>query len=139
MQIEISGPSETSKFYHLKNVRTVKNLSLPTINFDLDKILSKYPNIETEKLITIQNAKPKLLIGSNNSGWISPLKTISYSIYGLQLCHCRLGWTIHGDIDPNIPSVKEFSFHIHSMEEQSEELNLSQIQKKECLKMMKKL
>uniref|UniRef100_A0A336MGS7 CSON000886 protein n=1 Tax=Culicoides sonorensis TaxID=179676 RepID=A0A336MGS7_CULSO len=104
LQIEISEPSDTSKFYHLKNVRTVKNLSLPTIKFDLDNILSKYPNIETEKLVAIQNAKPKLLIGSNNSGLISPLKTISYSIYGLQLCHCRLGWTIHGDIDPNIPN-----------------------------------
>lgn len=114
VQMEISGPSDSHKFYHLKNVRTVNNLSLPVVKFNLDQIIAKYPNIEIEKLIEIQNAKPKLLIGSNNGGLITPLKTFSYSIYGLQLCHCRLGWTIHGDIDPTLPSDQEFSFHIYT-------------------------
>lgn len=130
VQTEIAGPGNNSKFYHLKNVRTVKNLSLPTISFNLEKITSLYPNIETEKLMTIQNAKPRLLIGSNNSGLITPYKSFSYSLYGLQLSHCRLGWTIHGDIEHFIPSEKEYSFHVYTIPGEIEDENITQIVKK---------
>lgn len=56
--------------------------------------------IEEKKLVTVQNANPKLLIGSNNAGLIVPLKAIQYSLDGLQLTRCHLGWTIHGQIEP---------------------------------------
>lgn len=47
VQVEISGPSDSQNFYHLKNVRTVNNLSLPVNSIWIRSL----PNILTSKLI----------------------------------------------------------------------------------------
>ncbi|XP_062541826.1 uncharacterized protein LOC134209815 [Armigeres subalbatus] len=57
--------------------------------------------LDEDKLNAVQNARPCMLIGSNNAGLIVLLKTVQYSLDGLQLTRCHLGWTIHGVIEPN--------------------------------------
>lgn len=56
--------------------------------------------IDEERFTAILNMKPRILIGSNNAGLIVPLKTISYAVDGVQLTRSRLGWTVHGEIEP---------------------------------------
>lgn len=105
----ISGPSKQSKWYQLNNVRTIKGINLPSVNLDLEKIKQMYPLLDDDKLEAIQGAVPRILIGSNNAGLIVPLKTVQYSVRGLQLTRCHLGWTIHGEIEPtNTGSAEQF-------------------------------
>ena len=42
-----------------------------------------------------------MLIGSDHAGLITPSKCFSYHNDGLQLCKCKLGWTIHGCVEPS--------------------------------------
>nr|XP_029716757.1 uncharacterized protein LOC115260055 [Aedes albopictus] len=79
LSFQIAGPSEQAKWYELNNMRTIKNMNLPRVNLDIDRIKRLYPLLDEEKLLMIQNATPKILIGSNNAGLIVPLKTVQYS------------------------------------------------------------
>ncbi|XP_062714295.1 uncharacterized protein LOC115268175 [Aedes albopictus] len=107
LSLQISGPSEQSSWYQLNNMRTIKGINLPQINLDLDKIQRLYPMVDDDKLEAIQGAVPQILIGSNNAGLIVPLKTIQYTLQGLQLTRCHLGWTIHGEIEPKEADTSE--------------------------------
>ncbi|XP_055605435.1 uncharacterized protein LOC129753627 [Uranotaenia lowii] len=100
ISLQISGPSDQAVWHKMNNVRTIKNMKLSQMNFDLAQIRQLYPLLDEEKLKVIENATPRMLIGSNNAGLIVPLKTIQYSIRGLQLTRCHLGWTVHGEIQP---------------------------------------
>ncbi|XP_029720702.2 uncharacterized protein LOC109401448 [Aedes albopictus] len=111
LSFQISGPSEQAKWYELDNMRTIKNMNLPRVNLDIDRIKRLYPLLDEEKLLMIQNATPKILIGSNNAGLIVPLKTVQYSERGLQLTRCHLGWTIHGAIEPGTTDIAD-QFHV---------------------------
>ncbi|XP_058837502.1 uncharacterized protein LOC131693593 [Topomyia yanbarensis] len=108
LSLQISGPNPQSKWYQLNNVRTIKDINLPCVNFDLEKIKQLYPLLDDDKLEAVQGAVPRILIGSNNAGLIVPLKTIQYSVNGLQLTRCHLGWTIHGEIQPDIEVTDRF-------------------------------
>ncbi|XP_055604546.1 uncharacterized protein LOC129752795 [Uranotaenia lowii] len=100
ISLQISGPSDQAVWHKMNNVRTIKNMKLSQMNFDLAQIRHLYPLLDEEKLKVIENATPRMLIGSNNAGLIVPLKTIQYLIRGLQLTRCHLGWTVHGEIQP---------------------------------------
>ncbi|XP_058817877.1 uncharacterized protein LOC131681183 [Topomyia yanbarensis] len=102
LSFRISGPSEQAKWYNVSNIQTVQNIALPPVKFDVANIKRLYPMLDDDKLVAIQDACPCILIGSNNAGLIVPLKTVQYSLQGLQLTRCHLGWTIHGVIDPTI-------------------------------------
>ncbi|XP_062537796.1 uncharacterized protein LOC134206123 [Armigeres subalbatus] len=99
LSFRISGPSEQAKWYEVKNIQTVNNIALPPLKFDMAKVKRMYPMLDEDKLAAIQGARPCMLIGSNNAGLIVPLKTVQYSLNGLQLTRCHLGWTVHGVID----------------------------------------
>lgn len=102
LSFRISGPSEQAKLYEVSNIQTVENIALPAVKFDMAKVRQLYPMLDENKLAAIQDACPCMLIGSNNAGLIVPLKTVQYSLDGLQLTRCHLGWTIHGVVDPTI-------------------------------------
>ncbi|XP_058448625.1 uncharacterized protein LOC131428593 [Malaya genurostris] len=101
LSFRISGPSEQAKWYEVSNISTVQNIALPPVKFDVATVKRLYPMLDDDKLAAIQDACPCMLIGSNNAGLIVPLKTVQYSLDGLQLTRCHLGWTIHGVIDPS--------------------------------------
>ena len=107
LNLHISGQANDAKWFELNNVRTINNINLPTVKLDVERIKSLYPLLDDDKLNTIRDAAPVLLIGSNNAGLIVPLKTVQYSIRGLQLTRCHLGWTIHGEIDPTVDQSAE--------------------------------
>ncbi|XP_065086764.1 uncharacterized protein LOC135708586 [Ochlerotatus camptorhynchus] len=63
-----------------------------------------------------------MLIGSNNAGLIVPLKTVQYSLNGLQLTRCHLGWTIHGVIEPNAAGSNDHHAFLMCSEDDDTEL-----------------
>lgn len=105
VNLKISGPTEDSKVYDLKQVRTIENLGLPKQQINIQKISSIYKNMDLSKLEAIKDARPMLLIGSDHAGLTVPRKTFSYHDNGLQLTRSNIGWTIHGRIDPNASST----------------------------------
>ncbi|XP_058827204.1 uncharacterized protein LOC131687167 [Topomyia yanbarensis] len=108
LSFRISGPSDQAKWFNVSNIQTVQNIALPPVKFDVAKRL--YPMLDDDKLVAIQDACPCILIGSNNAGLVVPLKTVQYSLQGLQLTRCHLGWTIHGVIDPTIAGSNKHAF-----------------------------
>lgn len=114
VQTQIAPSHAPNKLFELKNVRTAKHLSLNAIKFDIEKVLSLYPNIDIKMLHAIKDAKPRLLIGSNNAGLITPRESISYAMNGLQLTRCHLGWTIHGEIDATTTNTKEQNLYTNT-------------------------
>nr|XP_029717151.1 uncharacterized protein LOC115260358 [Aedes albopictus] len=101
LSFDISGPSTQAKRFRANGIRTVQNLDLPPVKFDIEKVKQLYPMLDEDKLVAVHGARPCMLIGSNNAGLIVPLKTVQYSLYGLQLTRCHLGWTVHGSIEPS--------------------------------------
>ncbi|XP_062713377.1 uncharacterized protein LOC134290292 [Aedes albopictus] len=100
LSFRISGPSDQVKWYDVNNIQTVTNIALPAVKFDMARVKQLYPMLDKEKLAAIQDGCPCMLLGSNNAGLIVPLKTVQYSLDGLQLTRFNLGWTIHGVVDP---------------------------------------
>ncbi|XP_055543499.1 uncharacterized protein LOC129729046 [Wyeomyia smithii] len=111
LSLHVSGPAEKAKWYEMSNVRTINNINLPRVSIDIEKIERLYSLLEEDKLAAIQNAVPKMLIGSNNAGLIVPLKTVQYSTRGLQLTRCHLSWTIHGEVEPATDDIVD-QFHV---------------------------
>nr|XP_029724130.1 uncharacterized protein LOC115264526 [Aedes albopictus] len=101
LSFDISGPSAQAKWFKASHVRSVQNLDLPPVNFDIEKVKRMYPMLDEDKLVAVHGARPCMLLGSNNAGLIVPLKTVQYSLNGLQLTRCHLGWTVHGLIEPS--------------------------------------
>ncbi|XP_062713794.1 uncharacterized protein LOC115264526 [Aedes albopictus] len=101
LSFDISGPSAQAKWFKASHVRSVQNLDLPPVNFDIEKVKRMYPMLDEDKLVAVHGARPCMLLGSNNAGLIVPLKTVQYSLHGLQLTRCHLGWTVHGLIEPS--------------------------------------
>lgn len=93
--LEICGVNST-KWFKLNKVRTVKSLKLPKVNFDRKLLQRLYPSIDKNILKSLVLAKPQMIIGSNNAGLIVPRENMSHSPNGLQVTNCLLGQTIHG-------------------------------------------
>lgn len=112
VNLEISPSAPNAKYHELMDVRTVKNLSLPHQRLNVDKIMSLHPQIDKKLLNQVKDVKPTILIGSNYSGLTVPLRTIQYTIKGLQKCKSHLGWTIHGPIYEK-SKMQNFSLSVH--------------------------
>lgn len=128
VNINVSSTNRISKFYELNNVRTGKNLALPSQAFNVKEVLKLHPYLNEEKLQSISNVQPLLLIGSNNGGFIVSIKTVQRQLNGLIECKSRLGWTIHGPIHKN--SVAPPSMSVHICANIGEEENLNDLVKK---------
>ncbi|XP_065092176.1 uncharacterized protein LOC135713026 [Ochlerotatus camptorhynchus] len=122
LSFQISGPSEQAKWFVANNIRTVQSIDLPRVKFDVDRVKLLYPMLDEDKLAAIQDARPCMLIGSNNAGLIVPLKTVQYSLNGLQLTRCHLGWTIHGVIEPNAAGSNDHHAFLMCSEDDDTEL-----------------
>lgn len=107
VKFEISSAASGSKKYEVNQARTIDNLGLPKQQLDVNQIVKFYPHIDIQKLKAVKDARPRILIGSDNAGLIVPRKTFSYHNDGLQLTRCNLGWTIHGKIAPGTSSRGE--------------------------------
>lgn len=67
--------------------------------------MSTHPYVKRELLVAVRDVQPMILVLSNNSGLIVPLKTIQHKINGIQMCKSRLGWEVFGSINDYTESV----------------------------------
>lgn len=107
--VDISGVDQTKKF-RLQNVRTVEELNLPTPDFTMPDLKSKYKHLADVYIPEIPFTRPEILIGlehpkigiayeTREGSWNEPVAT-----------RTRLGWTIHGREGHNEP--QEYICHV---------------------------
>lgn len=75
VSVQISGDFEGADMFNLTDVRTVKNLCLPTQSITKDW-LHQYPHMNGVPIISYHNATPQLIIGLQFSSLMVSLETI---------------------------------------------------------------
>ena len=96
VSVLISGINNMKQF-QLRHVRTTRNLSLPTQSIDMDKLSQQYPYITNMPQLTMNNVKPKLLIGQDNWPLLVTRRIINGPWNGPALSKTLLGWVLHGN------------------------------------------
>ncbi|XP_044760886.1 uncharacterized protein LOC123318341 [Coccinella septempunctata] len=106
VSVEISGGIKVKQnFYKIRNLRTVKDLELPQQNVDIDELMEKYPYLDQEVLNSLNNAKPRILLGQDNCGLIIPRQIIQPRLNMPILSKSKLGWTIHGPVTEKLSPI----------------------------------
>ncbi|XP_055633707.1 uncharacterized protein LOC129774035 [Toxorhynchites rutilus septentrionalis] len=96
-QLVSFGIKGTNNITHsMRNVRTIRKLSLPRQTLDYDELKEKYRHLRGLPIHGYQNAKPTLLIGLDHPLLLTPTnqrvsKEVSVA------AKTPLGWTIHGN------------------------------------------
>ncbi|XP_074032901.1 uncharacterized protein [Leptinotarsa decemlineata] len=98
--------NSNSNFY-LRHVRTIKNLSLPKQTVDIDQISLKYPYIDN-KIQSMIDVRPKILIGQDNWPLLVSKKIISGPWHGPALTKTLLGWVVHGNLHHSNDNMNTF-------------------------------
>lgn len=97
VKLGISAVGNHSERYTIKNVRTVKHLSLPTQCLNPTNLRKNYPYLKDVDLVCLKNAIPTILIGLDNTNLIAPLEILKDpSEIGPVAVRTKLGWTVHG-------------------------------------------
>lgn len=99
-------------------------MALPFQQFNFKNVLYFHPYLNEEILKNVLNVQPLLLIGSNNGGLTTSIKTNQYRLNGLIECKSRLGWTVHGPIfEKQTASSLTISVHLCTEINYEQELN----------------
>ncbi|XP_055629715.1 uncharacterized protein F13E9.13, mitochondrial isoform X2 [Toxorhynchites rutilus septentrionalis] len=92
---QISG-SGMKQQYSLHNIRTVKQLKLPSQMMNYENSCETHCSLRGLPLRSYSNAVPRLLIGVDNVNLTSALKVRESGDKGLIAVKTRLGWSIYG-------------------------------------------
>ena len=98
VSVQISAQCPNSKVFHLKNVRTVSDLQLPTQTVDMDEIIQKWPYLRNIPIKSMIDAKPVILIGQDNWSLTVPRSVIQRSWNEPVSTKTKLGWVLHGKV-----------------------------------------
>ncbi|XP_036347102.1 uncharacterized protein LOC118756446, partial [Rhagoletis pomonella] len=93
--LNISG-RYNDKVFNIKGVHTVNHLGLPRQTVDMTRIATDYPYMKGLPIKSYFNAKPTILIGSDNWQLAVPLKIREGSWHQPIATKTRLGWAIQG-------------------------------------------
>ncbi|XP_045463850.1 uncharacterized protein LOC123673410 [Harmonia axyridis] len=99
VDVDISADSNKQIFYNLKNLRTVKNLSIPNQKINVDLLSQNIPHLNRKILEAVENATPEILIGQDNCGLIISRQVIQPKMNQPIMSKSKLGWTIHGALN----------------------------------------
>ncbi|XP_058449077.1 uncharacterized protein LOC131429043 [Malaya genurostris] len=109
VRLDISGISQEKKFV-LSDVRTVKDLGLPTQTLRYDELVKLYPYLAGLLIPDYRDAVPKILIGNDNAHLSVTLKRRERQVDEPIATKTRLGWAIHG---PILTMGNERCFNMH--------------------------
>ncbi|XP_036320424.1 uncharacterized protein LOC118734934, partial [Rhagoletis pomonella] len=93
VNLEIRGINSAS--YHLKNVRTVEHLDLPTQSF----CKNTYAHLSQSHVVDYDNVTPSLLIGLDNSFLCTSTDTIDAGPNQPIAVATKLGWVAYGPVE----------------------------------------
>lgn len=97
VKLQISAPDVKSEKFLLKNVRTVRHLSLPSQSCSVGSLRSKYPYLKHVEMSNLKSAVPTILIGLDHANLIAPLEfKTDPNEAGPVAVRTKLGWSIHG-------------------------------------------
>lgn len=100
LTIGISGQARFGRQYAM-NVRTIRNLSLPSQTVEPDRLYESNPHLRDVPLEAFANAVPRVLIGLDNHHLSIPLEVkTSEDDDGLVAVRSKLGWTVYGSDGP---------------------------------------
>ncbi|XP_036346930.1 uncharacterized protein LOC118756269, partial [Rhagoletis pomonella] len=108
--VEIPGVTNGRK-YKLTDAHTVESLSLPTQTIDAGEIMKKYPYLTGLPIESYENARPSILIGTDNWKLAVPLKIREGSWFQPIASKTRLGWTLQGC---HANQSREFMVNVHT-------------------------
>ncbi|CAG9813428.1 unnamed protein product [Phaedon cochleariae] len=116
VELHISGMNDNSKIFRMANVKTVKNLSLPTQTV-LMSDFSKHPHLRDLPIQEMIKAKPTILIGQDNINLTVARKVCQGPDEKDPIAtKTNLGWVLHGNVDIGAINQTSFNFHICNCE-----------------------
>ncbi|XP_037040280.1 uncharacterized protein LOC119077203 [Bradysia coprophila] len=95
VSMKVSGFYHQAPNYKLSNVRTVKDLHLPSQSIT-SAWLERYPHFKNVPITTYETVKPRMLIGLQYSRLTVSLETIEGAWDEPIVCRTRLGWVVQG-------------------------------------------
>lgn len=121
----ISGCFDNAPQYELDNVRTVKELHLPTQSIS-ESWLEQYNHLRRLPITTYDTVKPRMLIGLQYSRLMVSLETIEGEKDDPIACRIRLGWVVQG---PSYKNGNQSNYSMNMCECQSNDKQLHQLVK----------
>ncbi|XP_065094108.1 uncharacterized protein LOC135714654 [Ochlerotatus camptorhynchus] len=114
ISVKISGARKKETF-QLGNVRTVRELGLPSQTLDYLELSNTFPHLEGLPVASYVNAKPGMIIGLEHVRLLTSLKTREGSSSEPVATKTRLGWCVYGRNSGTEGSVEQL--HIHACED----------------------
>lgn len=105
---EVSG--RNGNIFKMDNVRTVKNLELPSQQTDLENLINRYPDLKKFDLTCIKNKRPMILISQQHASIIASREIIEIEPdnNGPLITKTKLGWALHGPVNWNSNNIENF-------------------------------
>ncbi|XP_048259935.1 uncharacterized protein LOC124119260 [Haliotis rufescens] len=104
VNLSISSPFDPDTKHEIKNVFTSEQMNLSNYTYPVKDIQEIYPHLKNLPLPAISDAKPLILIGSDNADLILPLQPVRAGPQGTPVAiYTRLGWSLQGPcaFEPN--------------------------------------
>ncbi|XP_062715269.1 uncharacterized protein LOC115260558 [Aedes albopictus] len=111
--LQIAGAKERSKRFDINDVRTVKELKLPSQTLDMTKFSQEYSHLRDLPIDSYRDVRPRILIGTKHAHLGLVLKSREGEFGQPIAVKSRLGWTICGGQGSDRgTSLHHYSFHI---------------------------
>ncbi|XP_062713936.1 uncharacterized protein LOC134290758 [Aedes albopictus] len=113
ISVQISGAEKEEK-HLLNDVRTVRELGLPTQTLNYAELAKAFPHLQGLPVSSYVNAKPGMIIGIEHVRMLTSLKTREGSNNEPVAAKTRLGWCVYGRNSTNEESTEQL--HVHAVE-----------------------
>ncbi|XP_058828010.1 uncharacterized protein LOC131687931 [Topomyia yanbarensis] len=111
MSVKISGNGHRETF-QLANVRTVRELGLPSQTLDYTELSNTFPHLQGLPVASYTDAKPGMVIGLEHVRLLTSLKTREGSSNEPVAAKTRLGWCVYGRNNGTEGSIEQV--HVHT-------------------------
>ncbi|XP_062557202.1 uncharacterized protein LOC134222066 [Armigeres subalbatus] len=111
VSVKISGKGKGESF-QLENVRTVRELGLPTQSLNYSELSKIYPHLQCLPVKSFENAKPGMIIGIEHVHLLTSLKIREGSRNEPVATKTRLGWCIYGRNSGIEEGIERLNLHV---------------------------
>ena len=99
VSFHVSPPANPKVSYKIDDAFTANRLSLAQHTYPIEQLQKKYKHLRGLPLPALKDARPSLLLGSDQSHLITPVEPVRLGPPGGPAAvHTRLGWTLQGPV-----------------------------------------